>query len=44
MSGAEPINPARLITGYYGATVVLVAPDYLLDFNIGLMFLQEWPG
>jgi hypothetical protein len=36
--------PTRLITGYYGATVVFVVLDYFLDFNIRLMFLDAWPG
>ena len=33
----------RLVTGYYGATVIFVILDYLLDFNIRLMFLDGWP-
>ena len=34
----------RLITGYYGATVIFVLLDYLLDFNIRLIFLDAWPA
>lgn len=34
----------RLVTGYYAATVIFVVLDYLLDFNIRLMFLDGWPG
>ena len=34
----------RLVTGYYGATVIFVILDYLLDFKIRLMFLHDWPG
>lgn len=41
---SEAVTPARLITGYYGATVGFVILDYLLDFNIRLMFLDAWPG
>jgi len=33
----------RLITGYYGATVIFVLLDYLLNFNIRLIFLNDWP-
>ena len=33
-----------LVTGYYGATVIFVVLDYLLDFNIRLIFLEAWPG
>ncbi len=33
----------RLITGYYGATVIFVLLDYLLNFNIRLIFLDDWP-
>ena len=34
----------RLVTGYYGATVVFIILDFLLDFNIRLIFLDAWPG
>jgi hypothetical protein len=34
----------RLITGYYGATVIFILLDYLLDFNIRLIFLDAWPA
>lgn len=37
-------TPTRLITGYYGATVLFVILDYLFDFNIRLIFLEDWPG
>jgi len=30
---------AELVTGYYGATVIFVILDYLLDFNIRPIFL-----
>ena len=30
--------------GYYGATIIFVILDYLLDFNIRLVFLDAWPG
>jgi len=33
----------RLITGYYGATAIFVLLDYLLNFNIRLIFLDAWP-
>ena len=41
---STPIAPARLVTGYYGATVIFIILDYLLDFNIRLSFLDAWPG
>jgi len=44
MSESAVFSPAKLVTGYYGATVVFVILDYLLDFNIRLMFLDAWPG
>jgi hypothetical protein len=34
----------RLITVYYGATVLFIILDFLLDFNIRLIFLEDWPG
>jgi hypothetical protein len=37
------IASTRLVTGYYGATVIFVILDYLLDFNIRLIFLDAWP-
>lgn len=41
---AAGIAAARLITGYYGATVLFCILDYLLDFNIRVTFLEAWPG
>lgn len=41
---STPATSTGLIIGYYGATVVFVILDYLLDFNIRLMFLDPWPG
>jgi hypothetical protein len=38
------IASTRLVTGYYGATVIFVILDYLLDFNIRLIFLDAWPA
>jgi hypothetical protein len=38
------IASTKLVTGYYGATVIFVVLDYLLDFNIRLIFLDDWPG
>jgi len=37
-------NSTRLITSYYGATIIFVILDYLLDFNIRLVFLDAWPA
>ena len=37
-------SSSRLVTAYYGATVIFVILDYLLDFNIRLVFLEAWPG
>jgi len=34
----------KLVIGYYGATAIFVILDYLLDFNIRLIFLDAWPG
>ena len=39
-----PNASTRLVTGYYGATVIFIILDYLLDFNIRLSFLDAWPG
>ncbi len=41
---AASFTPAKLITTYYGATILFVILDYLLDFNIRLIFLDAWPG
>jgi len=38
------IATTRLITGYYGATILFVILDYLFDFNVRLIFLESWPG
>ncbi len=40
----KSIASTRLITGYYGATFIFVLLDYLLDFNIRLIFLDAWPA
>jgi hypothetical protein len=39
-----PNASIRLVTGYYGATVIFIILDYLLNFNIRLSFLDAWPG
>ena len=41
---SRPFASTRVVTGYYGATIIFVALDYLLDFNIRLIFLDAWPG
>jgi hypothetical protein len=41
---AIPVTTTRLITGYYGATALFAILDYLLDFNVRLIFLDGWPG
>jgi len=38
------IATTRLITGYYGATILFVILDYLFDFNVRLIFPESWPG
>jgi hypothetical protein len=37
-------GPTKLVIVYYGATVAFALLDYLLGFNIRLMFLEPWPG
>jgi hypothetical protein len=34
------VATTKVISGYCGATVIFVVPDYLLAFNIRLMFLD----
>jgi hypothetical protein len=41
MSG--PPASTKIVIGYYGGTIFFVILDYLLDFNIRLMFLDPWP-
>ena len=41
---SRSIATTRLITVYYGATVLFIILDFLLDFNIRLIFLEDWPG
>ena len=41
---SSSIASTRLVTGYYGATVIFVILDYLLDFNLRLIFLDAWPA
>lgn len=38
-----PPATSKVITGYYGATIVFLLLDYLLDFNVRLIFLDDWP-
>lgn len=33
-----------LLTGYYAATVLFLAADYLVGFNVRLSFLDDLPG
>lgn len=37
-------GPQWLIAGYYGSTVIFVLLDYVFDFNVRLVFLEQWPG
>ena len=41
---SNPAATTRLITVYYGATLLFMILDYLLDFNIRLIFLDAQPG
>jgi hypothetical protein len=34
----------RLLTGYYGATILFVLIDFGLGVNIRAAFLEPWPG
>lgn len=41
---SRSISTTKLITVYYGATVLFIVLDFLLDFNIRLIFLEDWPA
>jgi hypothetical protein len=35
---------AKLLNYYYAATIVFVLLDYLLNINVRVAFLQDWPA
>lgn len=35
---------ARLLNYYYAATIVFVLLDYVLNINVRVAFLQDWPA
>ena len=38
------MNTERMLTGYYGATILFVLIDFGLGINIRAAFLEPWPG